>query len=169
MSDEAGAVRIAEERAEHGQAIDGLLDSAFGEARWHKTCQRLRDGRTPIGGLSLVATERDRLVGSVRLWPVKAGRKRALLLRPLAVQSAWRKLGLGARLMREAIARAQAAGEEAVILVGDEAYYRRFGFTPALTGGLWLPGPVDRKRFLGRNLRKGALDRVSGPVMPQAA
>lgn len=103
-------------------------------------------------------------MGSVRLWPVKAGRKRALLLGPLAVQAAWRKLGVGARLMREAIRRAQAAGEEAVILVGDVAYYQRFGFTPAPTAGLWLPGPVDRSRFLARNLRTGALNGVSGPV-----
>jgi predicted N-acetyltransferase YhbS len=169
VSEEGRTVVLAEERAEHGQAIEGLLDSAFGEARWHKTCQRLRDGQSPIGGLSLVALERDKLVGSVRLWPVKAGRKRALLLGPLAVQAAWRKLGLGARLMREAIKRATAAGEEAVILVGDAAYYKRFGFTQSLTNGLWLPGPVERKRFLARNLRRGALDRASGPVMPIAA
>lgn len=169
MSEEGGAVVLAEERAEHGQAIDGLLDSAFGEARWHKTCQRLRDGQSPIGGLSLVATDGDKLVGSVRLWPVKAGRQRALLLGPLAVQAAWRKLGVGARLMRDAIRRATAAGEDAVILVGDAAYYQRFGFAQSLTSRLWLPGPVERRRFLARNLRPGALDGARGPVMPLAA
>jgi predicted N-acetyltransferase YhbS len=167
--EDSPTVALAEERTEHGQAIDGLLDSAFGEARWHKTCQRLRDGQAAIEGLSLVALERDTIIGSVRLWPVKAGRRRALLLGPLAVQSAWRKLGVGARLMREAIKRAQAAGEEAVILVGDAAYYRRFGFTPKLTDGLWLPGPVERPRFLARNLRAGALDNARGPVVPMAA
>lgn len=161
-------ITLADERIEHAPAIETLLDSAFGEARWHKTCQRLRDGQAPLQGVSLVAMERDTLVGTVRLWPVRAGRKRALLLGPLAVGAAWRKLGVGARLIGEAIRRAQAAGEESVILVGDADYYGRFGFTRKPTNGLWLPGPVDRRRFLARNLRGGALDDVKGPVLAAA-
>ena len=48
-------ITLALERVEHGPAIERLLDCAFGEDRWQKTCQRLRDGQTPIAPLCLVA------------------------------------------------------------------------------------------------------------------
>jgi predicted N-acetyltransferase YhbS len=162
-------VRLAAERPEHGPAIERLLDQAFGEARWAKTCQRLRDGQSPEPGLSLVALVGDELVGTVRLWTVRIERRRALMLGPLAVDRAWRRDGVGARLMDAALERADLAGEESVILVGDPAYYRRFGFSPELTRGLILPGSVERGRFLARELRRGALAGAKGPVVKLAA
>ena len=45
----------------------------------------------------------------------------------------------------------------------------RFGFEARHTGSLTLPGPVDRKRFLGLELVAGAFDGVDGPVQALAA
>jgi predicted N-acetyltransferase YhbS len=163
-------VRLVIERPDHAPAVERLIDAGFGEARWHKTCQRLRDGRTPVEALSLVALDREQLVGTVRLWTVKAGRRRALLLGPLAVDPARRDEGIGAALVEEALRRAEAAGEDIVLLVGDAPYYARFGFRPDLTSGLWLPGPVERGRFLAKALTpKAANDLAQGPVLPAAA
>ena len=162
-------VRLAAERPEHGPAIERLLDRAFGEARWHKTCQRLRDGRRPEPGLSLVALAGEELVGTVRLWTVRIGAKRGLMLGPLAVDQAWRRDGLGQRLVDEALSRAAEAGEDSVFLVGDPDYYRRFGFRRDLATGLVLPGPVETERLLARELRPGALAGAAGPVMAFAA
>ena len=67
-------------------AREALLDLCFGEARFAKASERLREGRLPADGLSFAAVEGGRLVGSVRLWHVTAGLNRpALLLGPLAV------------------------------------------------------------------------------------
>jgi predicted N-acetyltransferase YhbS len=162
-------VRLVDEREEHAPEVERLLDVAYGEVRWHKTCQRLRDGQAPLRGLSLVALEHDRLVGTVRLWPVLAAGRRALMLGPLAVDPQWQDHGIGAALMNEALRRAQAAGEGAVLLVGDAPYYQRFGFKPEATCGLWLPGPVARERFLAREMKPRALARARGPVMKMAA
>jgi predicted N-acetyltransferase YhbS len=164
-------VTFTEERDEHGPAIERLLDASFGEERPHKTSQRLRDGRTPLRALSLVALDGQELVGTVRLWPVLAGsRKRhALLLGPLAVDSRWRDHGVGGTLIQQAVARARAAGESAILLVGDAPYYARFGFQADRTTGLWLPGPVDRRRFLACELKPGSLNQAKGPVLPLAA
>lgn len=162
-------IQFVDERHEHAPAIERLLDVAFGEERWHKTCQRLRDGQAPLAGLSLVALDRDALVGTVRLWPVLAGRRRALLLGPLAVDPAYRDQGVGARLTGEALSRAWKQGEKAVLLVGDAPYYERFGFRRKPTERLLLPGPVDRKRFLARELQPESLAGVSGPVQKIAA
>jgi len=157
---------IAHELPEDAAAVEGLLDEAFGPARRHKTCERLRDKRTPLRGLSLIAAAGGRLIGTVRLWPVLIGRTRALLLGPLAVDRRARRDGIGAGLMRESLARARKDGHDAVILVGDEPYYRQFGFLPDLTRRMLLPGPVDRKRFLGLELAPGALAGAGGLVQP---
>lgn len=158
-------VTIAGEERGHAPAIETLLDAAFGAERWQKTCQRLRDGHAPRADLGLVALDdRDAVIGTVRLWPIKAGRRPALLLGPLAVDPAWRKQRIGIALMSEAIARARAAGDGAIILVGDAPYYRRFGFTAEHTRKLWLPGPVDRERFLALELIPGALRGAKGLV-----
>lgn len=162
-------VTLTPERPEHGPAIERLLDQAFGEARASKTCQRLRDGRVPLTDLSLVALADHELVGTVRLWPTLAAGRRALLLGPLAVDGRWRDHGVGSALMEEALKRAEAAGENAVILVGDAPYYGRFGFAQAPTSDLWLPGPVSPARFLARELRPNALMGARGSVLPLAA
>jgi predicted N-acetyltransferase YhbS len=163
-------IALHDERPEHAPAIERLLDQAFGPDRWHKTCQRLRDGQAPIPGLSLVALEGDELVGTVRLWPVRLGlARRGLMLGPLAVDDRKRSGGIGAKLMGAALARAEAAGEPSVFLVGDPDYYRRFGFRPDATTGLHLPGLVERRRFLGREFRPGALSDARGLVQKLAA
>src|SRR5882672_2966057 len=50
------------------------------------------------------------------------------------------------------------------LAVGDAPYYDRFGFTPAKTGGLWMPGPCERDRLLARELVPGALDGARGLI-----
>ncbi len=110
-----------------------------------------------------------RLVGTVRLWHVSAGGVPALVLGPLAVDDSCRKLGVGAALMDRALAAAQARGHGAVILLGDAPYYARFGFSAEKTGDLSLPGPFERNRLLGRELREGGLDGARGMIVPAGA
>jgi len=144
-------------------AREALLDEAFGPSRFEKTCERLRAGRQPAFAFSLI--EGGRLIGTIRLWHVVAGGVSALLLGPLAVAEGHEGRGHGARLMRHALNQAAAAGHRAVLLVGDEAYYRRFGFRRDLTENLVLPGPVERDRFLALEFADGALDDAFGLVI----
>ena len=143
-----------------------LLDRAFGKARRRKTSERLREGRLPSQGLAFSAVDaKGKLVGTLRLWDVVAGSAgRALLLGPLAVDCKHQGKGIGAALMRHAIAEAKLLGHSAIILVGDAPYYARFGFSGAPMADLHLPGPVDRARFLGIELIPGALDGAEGLV-----
>jgi predicted N-acetyltransferase YhbS len=143
-----------------------LLDRAFGKARRRKTSERLREGRLPAEGLAFTAVDaKGRLAGTIRLWDVLAGSAGpALLLGPLAVDCKAQGQGIGAALMRHAIAEAERLGHGAIILVGDAAYYARFGFSGASVADLHLPGPVERQRFLGLELEPGALDGAEGLV-----
>jgi predicted N-acetyltransferase YhbS len=163
-------VVVREERSSDRAAREALLDAAMGAERVLKTSERLREGRTPARGLALVATVDGKVVGTVRLWHVcDAAGCPALLLGPLAVSQDHRDLGIGGMLMREAIARAGNRGHRAILLVGDAAYYKRFGFSSAATQALDMPGPVDRNRFLGLELQAGALDAAVGCLVAPAA
>jgi predicted N-acetyltransferase YhbS len=144
-----------------------LLDRAFGRQRRRKTSERLRAGRLSSEGLAFTAVdETGKLLGTIRLWDVLAGSAgEALMLGPLAVDCASQGQGIGAALMRHAIAEARLRGHRAIILVGDQPYYTRFGFTASLVADLHLPGPVERQRFLGIELIPGALDGAEGLVM----
>ncbi len=163
------AFTILDETPTDAPAREALLDAAFGPARFLKTCERLRDGRRPAPGLALVAKdEEDALIGTIRLWPILAGVRPALLLGPVAVAQETRSLGLGAALIRESLDRAKALGHRAVLLVGDAPYYVRFGFERRFTERLVMPGPVERARFLGLELAPGALEGVEGRVRAAA-
>ena len=166
---ETSGVRLRDERAGDVCARERLLDASFGAARFEKTCERLREGRMAARSLALVAKDGEALVGTLRFWHVEAGGASALLLGPLAVERSHRKLGLGAALMRMGLDRAQALGHKAVILVGDEPYYSRFGFARAPAQNLDLPGWYDPARLLGLELEPGALAHATGMVVATGA
>lgn len=158
---------LEHEAAADAPAVERLLDRAFGPQRHEKTCQRLRDGRRPSDGLAFVVRHGADLIATIRFWDLEiGGTHRALLLGPLAVEEEHRAEGWGAKLVRYGLNQAALGGHRAVILVGDAPYYVRFGFSPALTRGMILPGPVDRARFLGVELTAGALSGAAGLVLP---
>ena len=158
-------ITIRQESPRDVGAREALLDHAYGPARFTKASARLREGRLPADGLSLVATERGRIVGTVRLWNVVAGPGRpALLLGPLAVAAESRNRGIGAALIRHARWEAERRGHAAMLLVGDAPYYGRFGFSADKTGALRMPGPYERHRLLACELHPGALDGAQGLI-----
>lgn len=154
-------------------AREALLDVAMGIDRKLKASERLREGQVPAEGLALAARVASQdgpmqFAGTVRLWHVLAGQAPALLLGPLAVAPERQSDGIGGRLMREAIARARAAGHGAILLMGDPEYYVRFGFSAALAGRLEMPGPYQQRRLLGLELVEGALAGAAGMITAPA-
>ncbi len=149
--------------------IETLFDLAFAPGRMALSSYRLREGVALIADLSLTARdETGGLAGAIRFWPVRIGdtRLRALLLGPVAVHPTHQGEGLGGLLISESLQRARKLGWERAILVGDEPYYRRFGFSRALAAGLTFPAPTNPDRVLAKALIAGAFDRVAGKVLP---
>lgn len=166
------AFTIDRENAGDVVARERLLDRAMGEGRFRKSSEKLRRGRVPAAGLSLVARDAGgRVIGTVRLWNVEAGVDAdgnpvpALLLGPLAVDPAHEGKGIGAALMRAAVTEAARLGHGAVLLVGDAAYYERFGFFADRARHLVMPGPFERHRFLGLELKDGWLVGAAGVLV----
>lgn len=141
--------------------VEALFDHAFVPGREALSSYRLRDDVPPVGDLCLVARDADGILGgAIRYWPVRVGGAAALLLGPVAVHATRQGEGLGRLLIEASLARA--TNWDRVMLVGDAPYYGRFGFMRLQS--VEMPPPTNPDRVLGRALRPGAWEGVSGPV-----
>lgn len=141
--------------------VDTLVADAFGPGRFAKTAERLREDNAPVAALSFVARSDGQAIATVRLWPVRIGEMPVAFLGPIAVERAWRSEGVGAALVEACCAAARVEGWRAVLLVGDEPYFGRFGFVRA--PDVRLPGPVDQRRVLVLDFDAEA-GPLAGPV-----
>jgi predicted N-acetyltransferase YhbS len=159
--------RVLPETPHDSDEVEMLLDLAFAPGRTALSSYQLRDGVAPIAELStIIRDEYDSVVGAIRYWPVRIGESGvpALLLGPIATHPTRQGEGLGALMMMETLDSARKLGWQRVILVGDEPYYRRFGFTREMAAALDFPKPVNLKRLLAKELVEGAMQAVSGMV-----
>ena len=159
------APTFSAERPEHREAIERVLDLAFGPGRFAKTSERVRErGAEFEPSLTRVAlNEAGEVIGVCRIWRVEAGTP-LYFLGPLAVDPAAQLAGLGLTLVREAVAACRASGGAGVVLVGAERFFQPLGFSAVPKGRLVLPGPVDPARLLWLELRPGGLDKVRGEL-----
>lgn len=96
---------------------------------------------------SVVATLADEVVGhviSTRGWVGDYG---LLGLGPIGVTPRLQRHGIGTALMNDTIARANAAGEGGIALLGSPEYYPRFGFVPAASLGVQPPEEAWGEHF----------------------
>jgi len=155
MAEDRG-LQIVGEQPSDLAAVEALVAKAFGPGRFVKTAERLRETNQPRLDLSFVAYDGQRLAGCVRLWPIHIGNAPLIFLGPFAVDPDLRSQGLGARLIEVACEAAMAAGEPAILLVGDLAYFSRMGFERTDPAAIQLPGPVDTRRVLIRRFEDRA-------------
>lgn len=140
--------RTRAERPDDVDAVRRVEEAAFeapGEAR---LVDRLRG---EPGVISLVAESGGEIAGHALLSPVEvegARAGRALALGPMAVHPDHQRQGLGRALVRHAIATADAAQADVLVVLGHPDYYPRFGFRPAGTLGLRTTYQVPDDVFL---------------------
>jgi predicted N-acetyltransferase YhbS len=147
--------------------VEALYDLCFAPGREALSSYRLRDGVPPVADLCLLLRDDSGVAAAIRYWPVLVGGQPVLLLGPIAVHPTHQGEGLGGWLMRDSLARAADAGWGRVLLVGDEPYYRRFGFTRMT--GVTMPPPTNPARVLGLELRPRAWQGVAGDVTKYTA
>lgn len=156
---------FATEKLEHADAIERVLDRAFGPGRHAKTSERVRErGAVFEPSLSRVAlNEAGDVIGVCRIWRAEAGVP-VYFLGPLAVDPAAQAAGLGAELTRDAVVACRLIGTTGIVLVGAARFFRPMGFALVPKGLVTLPGPVDPARLLWLELRPGGLDKVQGAL-----
>jgi putative acetyltransferase len=145
-------------------AIARVVDAAFRGTAESKLVQALREAG--LAAIELVAVG-EAVVGHV-LFSVLAvtidGRPlKALALAPVAVRPDRQRRGIGSALVQAGLERAQAENWDAVIVLGDPAYYPRFGFSAAQARH--LEAPFSGEAFMALALRPGVLDGRAGRVV----
>ncbi|CAM3285800.1 N-acetyltransferase [Yersinia entomophaga] len=145
--------------------IDKLLRESFPSDGEAKLVQQLReDGLLTLG---IVATDDEGgVVGYAAFSPVDIeGEDRQWVgLGPLAVKEDLRRQGLGEKLVYEGLDALNEFGYSAVVVLGDPAYYQRFGFKPAADAQLYCRWPGCEAAFQVYSLAPDALDGVTGQV-----
>jgi len=156
-------IELRQENAEDWWEVEALYDLCFAPGREALSSYRLRDNIPPVPELSIIARDEDNiLAGAIRYWPIKVAGQQVLLLGPVAVHPTHQGEGLGGSLMRHSLEVAREIGWARVMLVGDEPYYRRFGFTKL--NDVIMPPPTNPERVLGLELQAGAWQAVTGRV-----
>lgn len=137
-------MEIRSERHGEEQEIAALIEQAFALAEHRdgteaQIVDRLR--RAGALSLSLVADKDGAIVGHVAASPITIdGRSDGWFgLGPVAVAPAHQRKGIGDRLIRDGLAQLIADGADGCVVLGDPAYYGRFGFEA--DDGLRYPGP----------------------------
>ncbi len=162
-------ITIRPETANDIAAIYTINELAFERADEAKLVDAIREGGAFIPALSLVAEVNGQLVGHILFSDIAivqdSGRLLpSLALAPMAVLPEWQGKGVGAALVREGLAQAQAAGYPSVMVLGHEKYYPKFGFEPAAQWHIQAPFEVPAAAFMGIALQPGALDDAAGTV-----
>lgn len=146
----APVLRLRTEQPEDRAAVVALTAAAFavspvtglpveGEPEEVELLRRLFDSAEYLPEFSIVAELDGEIVGHVissRGW---VGELALLGLGPISVVPRLQRHGIGTALMNETVARANAAGERGIALLGSPEYYSRFGFVPSTSLGVAPP------------------------------
>jgi len=162
---------IRQENPSEFQDIYYLVKEAFQTAKVadgneQDYVNKLREGSNYIPELALVAEEDGVIVGHIMLtktYITAADSKfEALLLAPLSVALEYRNRGVGSKLVLESFELAKKLGYKAVFVVGDPAYYSRFGFKSIAFFAIKHDPPIPDPYVMAYGLAPGALFGVTG-------
>ncbi len=146
--------------------IDRLITTAFGQPAEACLVMRLRENQALA--FSAVARLADDVIAHVACSEVSIGGRTTqppvLALAPVGVEPRQQRRGYGSQLVRWSLAELQRRGFPAVIVLGEPAFYSRFGFMPASAFGIRCPFEVPDACFQALELQPGALSGVRGVV-----
>jgi len=155
------------------QAVENLLDAAFGADRFGRTAYRIRQGMDAIPRLSFAAVEDGALIGTIQCWPVAhraadGTTTPLVMVGPVAVRPDVQRGGHGRVLMTHMLAAAEDGSDGALMMIGDPEYYGRFfGFDANATAAWDLPGPFEQRRLLARAVNGHILPTGVGIIGPR--
>lgn len=94
--------------------------------------------------------------------------REVLCFGPVSVLPSFWAKGIGSALIEYTIARAKELGHRAILIYGDPAYYKRFGFIPAGTYGIGTPDNMYAEALQLLELWDGALSGCNGRFFEDA-
>ena len=170
-------------------AVDTVLRNAFGHRDVADAVNVARKSKFYNSSFTFVGDLCDEIVAMALLAPVSLGGVARELAHPtsgavlvelahpasgvmalatVAVTKAYQHKGIGAVVLKAAIRTAQLRGLSTLVVVGDPAYFGRFGFEPASKVGLTAGFDIDPDTFLAlpiKELAQAGVVEYSMPVM----
>ena len=147
-------------------AVYGINGEAFQSYAEAKLVDALRAVAEPL--ISLVALIGEQVVGHILFTRVTVEQApdtlRLIGLGPMAVHPYLQERGIGSRLVSSGLDACRALPTDAVVVLGHQEYYPRFGFEPAAPHGLRYQSEQFDPHFMVQELRAGTLASISGLV-----
>lgn len=158
-------IQIRPETSADLAAITTINQVAFGRAGEADLANTLRQVASTI---SLIAALDAQPVGHILFSPVQYDQAPSRIklwgLGPLAVLPSHQRMGIGAALVKAGLEVCRQAAIQALVVLGDPAYYQRFGFRPAANWHLRCHYPVDAKFFMAMELVDRTLADLDGTI-----
>ncbi len=125
----------------------------------------LRERAQPV--VSLVAEQDDKIVGHIMFSPVILtghAQLKMMGLAPMAVAPQRQGKGVGSGLVRAGLEECARLGFGAVVVLGHEKYYPRFGFVPTTRWNIRCEYDAPPEAFMAIELKAGYLDGKAGTI-----
>lgn len=152
-------------------AVFALTTLAFKQENEAKLVDALRKNPTAfVPELSLVAFHDTELIGHVlftriNICDTNENLHPSLALAPISVMPHYQQRGVGKLLIKSGIEIAKYLKFKSIIVLGETAYYAKFGFRAAAEWGVYPPFDVPSQYFMALELEKGGLDKSQGTVI----
>jgi len=153
------------EQREDRVAIRKLHEAAFARHFEARLVDVLREKARPY--LGMVAIDHQGLLGHLLFTPVRCAAQpdaRLLGLAPMAIRPERQRQGLGTRLLKAGLSAARDTGARGLLVLGDPAFYGRFGFEAAERWQLHCSWEVPAGAFMARELNAPGLTGLSGLI-----
>jgi predicted N-acetyltransferase YhbS len=133
----------------------------------HLVLNKLRNSKSYIGELDMVAVFEDKIVGHIISTKAKVidshdFEHKVLCVGPVSVIPEFQKNGIGSKLINESIKVAKGLNFSGMILFGNPEYYHRFGFLNAEKYGITTKDCQNFEPFMALELFKDNLKNVHG-------
>lgn len=161
-------MNIRQETKTDYNTVYNLVKEAFATAEHsdgneHNLVAALRNSKSFVPELSLVAETDGKLAGHILFTEGKVGADTVLVLAPLSVLPEYQKQGVGTALIKEGHRIAAELGYSYSLVLGSEFYYPRSGYLPAEQFGIEIPEGLPSANFMAVRLREDT-EPVSGAV-----
>lgn len=161
-------MEIRREEQRDYEIVHKIVQEAFSTAersdgKEQELVAALRNSKSFVPELSLVAVEGGKIVGHILFTKVYVGKGEALALAPLSVTPSYQRKGIGITLIKKGHRIAQKLGYDYSIVLGHADYYPRAGYVPASIYGIQAPFDVPDENFMAIKLNEKA-ERMEGIV-----
>ena len=167
-------MNITLEKKEHYKDVENLTREAFWDVYKpgcdeHLILHKLRDTKSFINELDYVVIEDNKIIANI-IYTKMYNEKGEMLndviaLGPISVHPEYQGKGIGKKLIEVSLERAKELGYKAVLITGNDKFYKPLGFEAAYKYGITLPGmSIEDKAefFMAMELEEGYLANHSG-------